>query len=78
MPQHIGHFLDRATLVDDPTGQRVTQGMRSPMADTHASECIAHYTSNGVYTDGFVMWREVTHEHCPVAGLGALVADVGL
>src|SRR5665647_678794 len=48
------------------------------MRNAHAAEGIAHYTSNGVYADRFVMRREVTHEHRRVARLGTLVADVGL
>jgi hypothetical protein len=78
VPKHVGHLLDRAALVDDPTGDGVAQRMATSMLDAHTSEGIADDASDGVRADGFVMRRQASHEHCCVAGLGSFVTQVGL
>ena len=60
--QHVGHFLDRAAMLDQATGQGVTQSMSPAVRDAGALECISHHAANGIYAHRLIVWCHAPYD----------------
>ena len=76
MAQHVGHLLEGGAACQQPIRHRVAKQMSTRVGQSGARVGLAYRLADEIRTHGLVTRREVAHEDCAVAGLGASVLQV--